>query len=99
MVWVGIITLISVIGISISVHSRLMRLRNRLAKGRKRLDDLAARRGSISSEGNPETLDTQIASSKAAFNDSVLLYNASIEVFPSNCIAALFRFTPAEPIA
>ncbi len=99
MVWVGIITLIAVVGISISIHSRLLRLRNRLLKGRQRLEDLIARRANAAPGTNIEPLNTQIASSKAAFNDSVLLYNASIEVFPSNVIATLFRFTAAEPIA
>lgn len=96
MIWVGLITLVTLVGISLSIHSRLARLRNRLTKGRKRLDDLVARLGS--SPGNAD-LEAQLTSTKSAYNDSVLLYNASIEVFPSNCVASLFRFHAVEPVA
>ncbi len=39
----------------------------------------------------------QINSSRQYFNDVVKIYNTGLEVFPSNVLAAAFRFRPASP--
>ncbi len=38
--------------------------------------------------------ENRIAFSRQAYNDSVMYYNTSLSVFPTNLIARLFRFEP-----
>jgi LemA protein len=40
--------------------------------------------------------ENKVAFSRQAFNDSVMMYNTKREVFPSNIIAGMFNFGPAE---
>lgn len=40
--------------------------------------------------------ENKIAFSRQAFNDSVMTYNTATQQFPSNVIAGMFSFTPAE---
>jgi LemA protein len=40
--------------------------------------------------------ENKIAFSRQAFNDSVMTYNTAAQQFPSNVIAGMFSFTPAE---
>jgi LemA protein len=40
--------------------------------------------------------ENKIAFARQAFNDSVMSYNNAVEQFPSNVIAGLFSFRPAE---
>jgi LemA protein len=40
--------------------------------------------------------ENRIAFARQAFNDGVTLYNTKREVFPSNLVAGLFNFTPAQ---
>jgi LemA protein len=40
--------------------------------------------------------ENKIAFSRQSFNDSVMSYNTAVEQFPSNVIAGLFSFRPAE---
>jgi LemA protein len=40
--------------------------------------------------------ENKVAFSRQAFNDSVMAYNTRREVFPSNIIAGMFHFGPAE---
>ena len=40
--------------------------------------------------------DTKFAFARQAYNDSVMSYNTRREVFPTNIIAGMFNFAPAE---
>jgi LemA protein len=40
--------------------------------------------------------ENKIAFSRQAFNDAVMTYNTAAQQFPSNVIAGMFSFTPAE---
>jgi LemA protein len=40
--------------------------------------------------------ENKIAFSRQAFNDSVMTYNTAAQQFPTNVIAGMFSFTPAE---
>jgi LemA protein len=40
--------------------------------------------------------ENKVAFARQAYNDSVMAYNTKREVFPSNLIAGMFNFTPAE---
>jgi LemA protein len=40
--------------------------------------------------------ENKISFARQAYNDSVMTYNTDREVFPSNLIAGIFNFTPAE---
>jgi LemA protein len=40
--------------------------------------------------------ENKIAFSRQAFNDAVMIYNTATQQFPSNVIAGMFSFTPAE---
>jgi LemA protein len=40
--------------------------------------------------------ENKISFARQAYNDSVMTYNTDREVFPSNLIAGMFNFTPAE---
>jgi LemA protein len=40
--------------------------------------------------------ENKISFARQAYNDSVMTYNTSREVFPTNVIAGMFQFTPAE---
>jgi len=42
-----------------------------------------------------ETED-KIAYSRQFYNDTVLMYNNKVQMFPSNLMASLFKFTEAE---
>ena len=40
--------------------------------------------------------ENKVSFSRQAYNDSVMTYNTARESFPSNIIAGMFQFTPAE---
>lgn len=40
--------------------------------------------------------ENKISFSRQFYNDSVTMYNTKLQVFPSNIIAGMFHFTPAE---
>ena len=40
--------------------------------------------------------ENKVAFARQAYNDSVMVYNTDREVFPSNLIASMFNFGPAE---
>ncbi|MCU0764847.1 MAG: LemA family protein [Burkholderiaceae bacterium] len=43
--------------------------------------------------------ENKIAFARQSFNDSVMSYNIAVEQFPSNVVAGLFSFRPAELLA
>ncbi|MBN1257859.1 MAG: LemA family protein [Planctomycetes bacterium] len=40
--------------------------------------------------------ENKVSFARQAYNDSVMAYNTQREIFPSNIIAGMFNFTPAE---
>jgi len=40
--------------------------------------------------------ENKISFARQAYNDSVMVYNTAREVFPTNIIAGMFNFGPAE---
>jgi LemA protein len=40
--------------------------------------------------------ENKVSFSRQAYNDSVMTYNTARESFPSNIIAGMFQFAPAE---
>lgn len=40
--------------------------------------------------------ESRIANTRTAYNNSVTSYNTAVKVFPSNIVASMFKFTPAE---
>ena len=40
--------------------------------------------------------ENKVSFARQAYNDSVMAYNTRREVFPSNIIAGMFNFAPAE---
>jgi LemA protein len=40
--------------------------------------------------------ENKISFARQAYNDAVMAYNTTREVFPNNIVAALFNFPPAE---
>jgi len=43
--------------------------------------------------------ENKISFARQAYNDSVMIFNTDREVFPSNIIAGMFNFGPAELFA
>ena len=43
-----------------------------------------------------QNTENKISYSRQFYNDSVTIYNTKLEVFPSNLVASLFKFQPAE---
>ena len=43
------------------------------------------------------TTENRVSFSRQAYNDSVMAFNNSREVFPANIVAGMFNFTPAVP--
>jgi LemA protein len=58
--------------------------------------DLKASENMLNFQEELTTTENKVAFARQAFNDSVLGYNNSREVFPGNFVAGWFRFDPAE---
>ena len=58
--------------------------------------DLKANAGFVSLQGELANLERQIATSRQLFNDSVMIYNRTVAVFPKNIIAKMFGFKKSE---
>jgi LemA protein len=43
--------------------------------------------------------ENKIAFARQAFNDAVMTFNTAVQQFPSNLLASIFSFTPAELLA
>jgi LemA protein len=43
--------------------------------------------------------ENKVSFARQAYNDSVMAYSTARELFPSNMVASLFHFQPAEPFA
>lgn len=58
--------------------------------------DLKANQNVLALQEELTTTENQISFARQHYNDSVMLYNTKIQLFPSNIIASMFRFTPEE---
>jgi LemA protein len=43
-----------------------------------------------------KTTENKVAFARQAYNDAVMSYNTRRESFPTNLVAGMFNFTPAE---
>jgi len=58
--------------------------------------DLKANSNFLNLQGELVNLEKAIAVSRQIYNDSVMVYNREIMIFPNNIFAGLFRFEKAE---
>ncbi|MBM4370715.1 MAG: LemA family protein [Deltaproteobacteria bacterium] len=58
--------------------------------------DLKANQNMMAIQEELTSTENRIAFARQAFNDAVTAYNTGREVFPSNVIAGMFNFGPAE---
>jgi len=58
--------------------------------------DLKANQNVLALQEELTTTENQISFARQHYNDSVMLYNTKIQVFPSNIIAGFFKFKPEE---
>jgi LemA protein len=58
--------------------------------------DLKANQNMMQLTEELTSTENKISFSRQAFNDSVMLYNTTTEVFPNNVIAGMFQFRPAQ---
>jgi LemA protein len=61
--------------------------------------DLKANTTMLSLMEELTSTENKIAFSRQAYNDTVMIYNTQLEVFPSNIIAGIFIFKAAELLA
>ena len=58
--------------------------------------DLKANQNMMQLTEELTSTENKISFARQAYNDSVMAYNTDREVFPSNLIAGMFNFAPAE---
>src|SRR5215472_6268581 len=58
--------------------------------------DLKANQNMMQLSEELTSTENKISFARQAYNDSVMTYNTDREVFPSNLIAGMFNFSPAE---
>lgn len=58
--------------------------------------DLKANQNMIQLSEELTSTENRIAFARQAFNDAVMIYNTSMEVFPNNIIAGMFNFSGAS---
>jgi LemA protein len=61
--------------------------------------DLKANQNMMQLTEELTSTENKISFARQAYNDSVMIYNTDREVFPSNIIAGMFNFGPAELFA
>jgi len=80
----------------ISAESGLSGALSRLMVVSEAYPDLKANQNMMQVSEELTSTENKISFARQAYNDSVMTYNTSREVFPSNLIAGMFQFTPAE---
>lgn len=58
--------------------------------------DLKANQNMMQFQEELSSTENKVAFSRQAFNDAVLSYNNTVENFPNNIVAGMFRFDPAS---
>ncbi len=69
---------------------------SRLMMVSEQYPDLKANQNMMQLSEELTSTENKISFARQAYNDSVMTYNTDREVFPSNLIAGMFNFTPAE---
>ena len=69
---------------------------NRLMMVSEAYPDLKANQNMMQLTEELTSTENKISFARQAYNDSVMTYNTDREVFPSNMIAGMFNFGPAE---
>ncbi len=79
-----------------SAESGLMGAMSRLMVVAEQYPDLKANQNMMQLTEELTSTENKISFARQAYNDSVMSYNTQREVFPSNIIAGMFNFAPAE---
>ena len=80
----------------VSAESGLAGTLSRLMMVSEQYPDLKANQNMMQLTEELTSTENKISFARQAYNDSVMSYNTDREVFPSNLIAGMFNFTPAE---
>jgi len=62
----------------------------------ERYPDLKANQNFLALQEELTSTENRIAYARQFYNDSVMQYNNTIQMFPSNIVAGMFRFQPAD---
>ena len=80
----------------VSAESGLAGTLSRLMMVSEAYPDLKANQNMMQLTEELTSTENKISFARQAYNDSVMTYNTDREVFPSNLIAGMFNFGPAE---
>jgi LemA protein len=80
----------------VSAESGLAGTLSRLMMVSESYPDLKANQNMMQLTEELTSTENKISFARQAYNDSVMVYNTDREVFPSNLIAGMFNFGPAE---
>jgi len=80
----------------VSAESGLAGTLSRLMMVSEQYPDLKANQNMMQLSEELTSTENKISFARQAYNDSVMTYNTDREVFPSNLIAGMFNFSPAE---
>ena len=80
----------------VSAESGLGGALSRLMVVSEQYPDLKANQNMMQLTEELTSTENKISFARQAYNDSVMTYNTDREVFPSNLIAGMFNFLPAE---
>ncbi len=80
----------------VSAESGLAGTLSRLMMVSEQYPDLKANQNMMQLTEELTSTENKISFARQAYNDSVMAYNTDREVFPSNIIAGMFNFGPAE---
>ena len=80
----------------VSAESGLAGTLSRLMMVSEQYPDLKANQNMMQLTEELTSTENKISFARQAYNDSVMVYNTDREVFPSNLIAGMFNFGPAE---
>jgi LemA protein len=83
----------------LSAESGLTGALSRLMVVSEQYPDLKANQNMMQLTEELTSTENKISFARQAYNDSVMTYNTDREVFPSNIIAGMFNFGPAELFA
>ena len=80
----------------VSAESGLAGTLSRLMMVSEQYPDLKANQNMMQLTEELTSTENKISFARQAYNDSVMVYNTDREVFPSNLVAGMFNFGPAE---
>ena len=80
----------------VAAESGLAGTLSRLMMVSEQYPDLKANQNMMQLTEELTSTENKISFARQAYNDSVMVYNTDREVFPSNIIAGMFNFLPAE---